>query len=83
MKEEPDDRPTCTTGGGGTAPAGKAFSPSDLDEDEGASREPSTPTKALPIGRPISDAEYSRRKERAKDDERRSDGRDEQEDPSH
>ena len=83
MPEDRDDETTCATGGGGTAPAGKPFNPSDLDEDKGASAEPSGPDKAVPIGRPISDEEYSRQKRRARDDDRPSGKRHGQEDPSH
>lgn len=83
MPEERDDKTTCASGGEGTAPAGKPFNPSDLDEDQGASAEPTRPAKAVPIGRPISEDEYSRRKERAREDDRPSGERHEQHDPSH
>lgn len=84
MKEdEEDDQPICSSGAGGTAPAGKIFHPSDPTEDAAAPADTSGPTKAVPIGRPISEAEYSRRKERAADDEPPPGGRPAQEDPAH
>ena len=84
MPEERDeDETTCAAGEGAAAPAGKPFSPYDLDEDRGASAETSRPDKAVPIGRPMSAEEYSRQKERARNEDRPSGGRHEQEDPSH
>lgn len=67
MKEEEDDEPLTHSGQGGTAPAGKDFDPSDLGEEAAAPEETSEPTKAVPIGRPVSDAEYARLKRRARD----------------
>jgi hypothetical protein len=82
MQEE-DDKPTSSAGESGTAPAGKEFNPSDLDEEAAAPAEPSEPTKAVPIGRPISEAEYDRRKERARDVDLPAGVPDAQEDPAH
>lgn len=66
MKEE-DDEPISPAGQGGTSPAGKDFDPSNLDETASAPADASEPTKAVPIGRPVSEAEYSRLKQRARD----------------
>ena len=67
MKEDRDEHATSSVEGGESASAGKAFNPSDLT-DECTRAEPSRPAKAVPIGRPISDAEYDLRKERAKNE---------------
>ena len=82
MHEE-DEKPTSSAGERGTAPAGKPFNPSDLDEEASSPAEPSEPTKAVPIGRPISDAEYDRRKERARDVDLPADPAGAQHDPAH
>lgn len=82
MKEDEDDQPTCSAGAGGVASAGKAFNPSDQDEDASAPADTSGPPKAVPVGRPISEAEYSRRKERARDEGPPAGGRHAQEDPA-
>lgn len=84
MKEDDEDeQPTGSPGARGSAPAGKPFDPSDLDEDAAAPADTSRPTRAVPIGRPISDAEYSRRKEQARDEDLPADSRPAQEDPAH
>ena len=83
MKKDEDEQPTSSAGQCGTAPAGKPFNPSDQDEDAGAPAESSGPTKAVPIGRPISEAEYSRLKQRARDEDLPAGGRHAQEDPAH
>lgn len=81
MKEEdPDEQDSYAAGGGGAV--GRGFSPSDLEEEDAPPAAPPGPPKAVPIGRPISDAEYTRGKQRARDDDRPSGGRYAQEDPS-
>jgi hypothetical protein len=59
---------------------GEEFNPSDMPE----SSDPSEPSKthAVPIGRPVSDEEYRKMKERAAKDNPPSGGHT-QEDPSH
>ena len=83
MKEDDDDQPTCSAGEGGTAPAGKDFNPSDLDQDAGAKSETPEPTREVPIGRPVSEADYSRLKRRARDEDLPAGKRHAQEDPAH
>lgn len=78
-----DENPTSSAGECGTAPAGKEFDPSAHDQGEAAPAVPSEPTKAVPIGRPISEAEYSRRKERARDEDLPAGGPQGQQDPAH
>ena len=82
MKEDEDEQPNCSTGAGGTASEGKPYNPSAQDEDAGAPSDTSGPTTAVPIGRPMSEDEYSRRKERARDEDLPADGRHSQEDPA-
>jgi hypothetical protein len=77
-----DDQPTSSAAEIGTAPSGKDFNPSDMDEGEAAPAESSEPTKAVPIGRPISEAEYGRRKERARDEDLPPGVPDAQQDPA-
>ena len=81
MKEDKEAHTDSHAGESGTASEGKDFNPSDLDED--APAESSRPNEAVPIGRPISEAEYSRLKQRARDEDLPSAGGHAQEDPSH
>lgn len=78
MKEDEDEQSPYA---GGAAGAGEAFSPSDISDEEGAPAQPSRPVTAVPIGRPVSDAEYSRLKHRAGTQDAPS-GAPSQEDPS-
>ena len=82
MKEDEDEQPTCSAGAGGTASAGKPYNPSRQDEDATAPSDTSGPAKPVPVGRPISEDEYSRRKERARDEDPPDGGRSAQEDPA-
>ena len=82
MKEDEDDQTTCSTGAGGTASAGKPYNPSDENEGASAPSGTSGPPQAAPIGRPVSEEEYSRRKERARDEDPPGGGRHAQEDPA-
>jgi hypothetical protein len=82
MKEDEDEQPTCSAGAGGTSSAGKPYNPSDRDEDASGAADSSGPPKAVPIGRPVGEDEYSRRKERARDEDRPADAPAAQEDPS-
>lgn len=78
-----DEKPTSSAGQGGASPAGKEFNPSEADESAAGPAESSGPSKAVHIGRPISEAEYSRRKEQARDVDLPEGWRDAQEDPAH
>ena len=68
MKEEDKDHQSSPCAGGrSSAGAGKEFNPSDAPDDDDSKAEPST-TRAVPIGRPVSDEEYSEMKEKAAKD---------------
>lgn len=82
-KEERDESETCSAGAGRGESAGESFSPSDLeDEKHGAADEPARPAASVPIGRPVSEAEYGRLKERAERETRPSTGGSAHEDSS-
>ncbi|MDQ3803747.1 MAG: hypothetical protein M3416_07975 [Acidobacteriota bacterium] len=83
MKEDRDEQPDFVTGGGGSAPAGKDFNPSDLSDDEAAAAERPSRAEAVPIGRPVTDEQYRRMKERAESNDSPPDGSHAQEDPAH
>jgi hypothetical protein len=78
-----DEQPTSSAGESGTAPAGKDFDPSEHGQRETAPALPSVPSEAVPIGRPISEAEYGRRKERAIDEDLPAGEPQGQQDPAH
>ena len=79
MKEEDKDyQSSCSADE--SSPAGEEFSPSDMPESNDSS-EPSKKHE-VPIGRPVSDEEYRKMKERAAKDNPPSGGHT-QEDPSH
>ncbi len=79
MKEEDKDyQSSCSADE--SSSTGEEFNPSDMPE----SSDPSEPskTRSVPIGRPVSDEEYRKMKERAAKDNPPSGGH-KQEDPSH
>jgi hypothetical protein len=78
-----DEKPTSSAGECGSAPAGKDFNPSAHEQGEAAPALPSVPNEAVPIGRPISEAEYGRRKERAQDEDLPAGVPPGQQDPAH
>jgi hypothetical protein len=78
--EEKDHQSSWSADESSSTGTGEDFNPADLPE-ESAPAEPST-TRAVPIGRPVSDEEYREMKERAAKDKPPS-GEHKQEDPSH
>ena len=81
MKEEDEDhQPSCSAEGDSSTGAGKEYNPLDSPDDNSPA-EPSA-TRAVPIGRPVSDEEYRKMKERATKDQPPSGGHT-QEDPAH
>ena len=80
MKEEDKDHQSSSSAvEHSSTGAGEEFNPSDAPDDD-ATAEPSA-TRAVPIGRPVSDQEYRKMKERAAKDKTPSYGH-AQEDPS-
>ena len=81
MKEEDKDyQSSCSADESSATGAGEEFNPADSPDDNSPA-EPSK-TRAVPIGRPVSDEEYREMKERAAKDKPPSGGH-KQEDPSH
>lgn len=82
MKEEDKDhQPGCAADEGASTESGADFNPSDAPAADAPAEERST-TRAVPIGRPVSDKEYREMKERARKDNAPSGGHT-QEDPAH
>jgi hypothetical protein len=79
MKEEDEDHQSSCSAEGNSS-RGAEYNPSDSPDDDSPA-EPSA-TRAVPIGRPVSDEEYRKMKERATKDQPPSGGHT-QEDPSH
>jgi hypothetical protein len=79
-EEKKDHQSDWSADKGSSESAGKDFDPSDASE-KSAPAEPSV-KRSVPIGRPVSDDEYRRLKERATKDQAPSGGH-AQEDPSH
>lgn len=78
-EEDKDQQSSCSAVGRSSTGAGKEYNPKDSPDDDSMA-EPST-TRAVPIGRPVSDEEYRKMKERAAKDKTPSSGH-AQEDPS-